>query len=516
MATDDLDVNNIDTGDDAAAIGGDEGVFSEEALSDEAGGDDGEGDGFDADLDLADDSDGKESNDETDDDLKGLDLTTELLSDLDDEEKPEGSKDEDAGDRQTGSKPNFDDRLQRMEKLMEELNATTDKGERFKRFRDIVNTALKTQTEEVKTLKQYSSYGDMEKVAKAVELYDDLYENYDVRQGAVSTERFAEKIATSDANLAKNLVLHLLSQKDPKTGRYFADIFTEETLGISMERLQDFQAISKGEVPPGYEGFEDILQEMQIVPAEYQEAYKLLSPKVRQIVLDGYEEGASNADAAEAERLLTEAKAKIDAKKQAEQSEVAKQQEAMAAIDRIADEVTNDSTSFLISNISRSLDRLTFAADPSVDAAIKGGLSTQLFGLAHETVAMREQAEAYFKSLGVTVNRPELNKWFANLSEAADAEVIARSRNDKTGSVRFAAKRREAERELRRIAVTYISKAAQTIGGKLSQKPNGKLPEGQLPGGRTQAPHLSTNNERRPLTPQQILEMAEKKAASAG
>lgn len=421
--------------------------------------------------------------DAEDQDNEDIDYEALLMADEADAKAETPSKDadkQDASKAAEGTHVSFDARLKQLKEIAEKLESTPEDGnDNYKHLRKLANTLTKTRLEEVEKLQQLEAFGGIDRVKDALAMHDGLF-GYDTELGIPSTHEFAKSFAEKDAESAFNLALNLLNNK-ASDGRTFAEHFTEKTLKIDPTRIADFQAISRGEVPEAYKDFVDSSEDLEAVPPEFRDAFKSLSPRVKDIVLDGLDRHATAAEKAEAQRLLSDRQDKLnEAAQKAAKTEQARIQESQRVYEK-AIEVEQNSFQSVGTRIWQSLDKLSFSSDPALDVTIKHGIGNQLFHLTDPSPYIRGRAEAYFKEMGIEIDRSRIDYWKDRLGKNIDIEAMASVKGQKTVAEEAHRARVEAEKHLAAMAVQFIVQAARKTKAGAAQAKAVKLPENELP-----------------------------------
>lgn len=438
----------------------------------------------------ADDQEGSEDqSDKSSDDDADIDLEAVLLGSA----EPDKTGEADQGGKEKGGKgtsdgkASLDDRIRDLKEVALKLDGLPENQDaNFTKLRRVNRELAKLKIEELEQLKQYEAFGDTDRIKEGLTLLDGL-NGYDTANGVPSTHKFADTIVTSDPLMAYNLALNLLSHKSPQDsvfqGSVFAEIFTQKVLGLDLTRLADFQAISRGEVPEGYEGIVATSEDLAVIPQEQHTAFKRLTPKLREIVLEGMDSYASVVEKAEAQRILDDSQNAIDKAANESQTQQQQQTDLQNKMQEKAVELEQNATETIGTRIWQGLDRVAFSSDPAVDATMKQGIATQIFNLVHESPFIRQSAEKYFTDIGIDIktDRQQIDYWFARLGENLDIETAASVRKQNKVAEQAHKSRREAEARLASYALKYASHVANKTRAPLAESGKKGVPQNELP-----------------------------------
>lgn len=396
--------------------------------------------------------------------------------------------------------PTLDSRIKELRGIAAKIDGLPENGDaNFKKMRELVNKLTSTKITELETLQQFEAFGDLDRVKEAMGLFDGLH-GYDTQLGIPSSHQAADALVTKEPETAYNLALNILGKENPKSGVAFADVFTRTVLKLDPQRLADFQAISRGEIPEGYEGVIAKNEDLETIPAEFHDAYKRLSPKMREIVLDGLgDKYATAADKAEAQRLLQDSQDKLTSvqKKQSED-----QQKAIDDQKRLAQTATtleHTTTETIGKRLGAGLEKLTFSTNADTDLTMKQAVSNQIFNLVHESPYIRSQAEQYFSKLGIDLktDRPQIDHWYSRLGTNLDIAAVANFKGQTAVEEKAKREIAEAEKRLASYGLKYAAHVARKVGYTLRN--NVKVPNNVIPAHlEPQTP--SKDGNRKPLT----------------
>jgi hypothetical protein len=355
----------------------------------------------------------------------------------------------------------------------------------FNRLRKMNRTLVNEQITKFEAAEKLEAYGDTARVEQALNLFDGLH-GYDTTNGQPSAHKFAESLVQQDPEIAYNAALNIM-RHSTKDGKPFAEVFTRHVLGIDPARLKDFQAISKGEIPEGYEGFVPKAEELQIIPTEFHDAYKRLTPKLREIVNDGFDQYATQADKTEAVRLLQESQKVISVDRQKAEDATKQEETLRSNLEAKATEFEAASTETIGTRINSGLDKIAFSSDEAVDLTMKQAVGNQIFNLVHEAPFIRKSAEEYFTKMGVDVKteRPKIDYWFNRLSENIDIETVATLKGQAKAAEEAHRVRLQAETQLAAIGLKLIANVARKTKAGLVNRGSVKLPENVIPAPKT-------------------------------
>jgi len=408
---------------------------------------------------------------EIDDD--SIDFEAMLLSDLvETEPEKEQPREESETKTENVTETGITARLNVLKSLADELAKlpeSPDESNTTRILRKLNKELVKTQETELNQLKESYAFGTPEKIKESLELTDGLY-GYDTAQGRASAEKFAKTLVEKDPEHAYNVTLDLMRQQT-KDGVILADAFTRNVLGLDVSKLKVFQAISRGETPEGYESFTDNQKDLASIPVERHEAFKTLSPKMRDIVLDGMQTYSSELERIEANKVLNLAQKDIADKQSAE---VVKANEAVQfneTVDKTFDALSSDFSRSMSEMTTNALDKLDFSSDAFTNTSIKYALAGVLRDVLSDELQPR--AKSYFIANGV--EEAEVDKQFqraktlfAQITEAATIESNATARKQTAEAARQAAIRNENKKRLLGVAVSLAAQVARKNGAKMA------------------------------------------------
>jgi hypothetical protein len=340
---------------------------------------------------------------------------------------------------------------------------------------------LGNEISKVEAAERLEAYGDTGRIEKALGLLDGL-NGYDPERGVRSTHKFADALVAEDPEIAYNAALNILRHQ-AKDGKPFAEIFTRNVLGLDPARLADFQAISRGEIPEGYEGMVDKTEDLAAINPTYHDAFRRLGPKQKEIVKEGFDQYATQAEKSEAVRILTAAQNELTTEQRAAADKARSEQLFGEKLVEKATEFEGESTRTVGTRIQSGLDKLAFSSDPAVDLTMKQAVNNQIFNLVHESPYIKESAEKYFKAIDVDISaqRPKIDYWFGRLSENIDIETVASLKGHTHEAEKAHSNRLEAENKLAAIGLSLIAQVARKTKAGLASRSSVKLPENQMP-----------------------------------
>jgi hypothetical protein len=474
---DDLNKQDVNTGDGAtapgAAVGTDQTTLQPDqaALSDTAAKPEGDKPAGDVPAEVVDEPD-FEAVLFTPDEPKG-----EEGGDKAKKEEESGSSSSDA------TKPSaLSDRLKTLKEIAAQLDAVPENQDaNFNRLRKLNREMIKEQIGKVESLEKLEAYGSPERVEQALSLLDGL-NGYDTERGVPSAHKFAESLHQQNPEVAYNAALNLM-RFSSKDGKPFAELFTRNVLGLDPARLADFQAISKGEIPEGYEGMAASPDEIAAIEPQFHDAFKRLTPKQKEIVKDGYDQYATQTEKAEAVRVLQDSQKVIGDEKGKAEKKAQDEASFVKNLETKATEIEGQSTETIGTRIQSGLEKLVFSSDTAVDMTMKQAVNNQIFNLVNDSPYIRKTAENYFTAMGVdiTAQRPKIDYLFGRLSENIDIETVATLRGQTKSAEEAHRVRVEAENRLAAIGLSLIAQVARRTKAGLAAKGAVKLPENQLP-----------------------------------
>jgi hypothetical protein len=392
----------------------------------------------------------------------------------------EEGKEPDAEKGKAPAEPTLTDKLSKAKAIADQLDALPESQDaNFNRLRKLNRELVQKEIDGLDAVERLAAYGDPEKIEKALALVDSL-NGYDLTTMQPSSKAFVEKLNADSPDTAYNVAMNVLALTN-KDGKAYAEIFTRNVLGLDPSRLADFQALSRGEVPEGYEGIVAATKEFESIPEEYHDAYKRLGPKVREIVQEGLEQFATAAEKAEAMRLLSESQEQVN-KVRKDAEDAAKADDVLRGeLDTKAIELENATTESIGTKVSRGLDRLAFSPDAVVNATMRSAVETRIFDLVHESSFIRGKAETYFTSVGVDMKavRPQIDRHYKTIQDNLDVETVASVKGQKAIATQAADRRAEAERHLASIALKLVAEVAKKTKAGIAKGVN--LPVGFVP-----------------------------------
>lgn len=423
----------------------------------------------------ADDEPDKKADDKSDIDFEAL-----LLDDTDESaaDKTEAEADKSV---KTGT---LSERIVALKEIASQLDAVPENQDaNFNRLRKLNRELVKAQLDDAEVSSRLSTYGTPEKVEEALELAESL-NGYDLTTGSPSAQKFAEVLAAKDPDKAYNAALNLMAQK-MADGTPISDVILRKVLQLDPQRIAAFQAISRGETPEGYEGIIAVDEKLQAVNPTFHDAYKRLSPGQRTLVDSGFEQFATPAEKAEAERIMQDSQKVIqEAKTQAANAEQA-EATYRTTLETKATEIRSEATKTIGANISTGLDRVQFSSDADVNATMRFAVERAIFDLVNDEPYIRDRADAYFTERGVDMKdvRPKIDFWYKQLVNNADIETVATVKGQKDAAQTAGDNRRAAEARLAGFGRLLAAKVAQKTGAALAtiSKEKAKEPKDVIP-----------------------------------
>lgn len=431
---------------------------------------------------------GDDKSSQTDQETKSEETTTEdtdfesvLLAPEDDSTKGGDEEGKGAAPAATGSLSEYVTTLKGIREALENLPENADEGSVTKKLRQLNRELLTKHEAEVSDYARLEQFGSRDRIEDALSLYDGL-NGYDTTRGAPSAHKAAEMLVEKQPEIAYNLALNVM-RHNTKEGTPFAELFTRNVLGLDPKRIADFQAISRGEIPEGYEGMIASTEDLAAINPSFHDAYKRLTPKMREIVKEGMDQYARPDEKAEAQRILQDSLKAINDAKKDEQDAATKDANLAKNLETKAIEIEGESTTNVGTRIQSGLDKLVFSSDVAVDLTMKQALNTQVFNLVHESQYVRNQAENYFKAIGVDIarERKNIDYHFSRLSENIDIEAVARTKGQVKAAEEAHRVRKDAETRLAAIGLSLVAQVARKTKAGLKAKGETKVPEGQLP-----------------------------------
>lgn len=371
--------------------------------------------------------------------------------------------------------------LKEVRESLDKLTESPDEAAKTKILRRLNRELLTKHEAEVAEFSRIAQYGDVPRIEEALTLLDGLY-GYDTDRGAPSAHKAAEMIVAKEPAVAYNLALNVLRHADAN-GTPFAEHFTRHVLKLDPQRLSDFQAISRGEMPEGYEGTVDTSEDLARIDPQLHDAYKRLSPKLKEIVTEGFDQYASPGEKAEAMRLLQESQLAINVGRDKARQDAEKEAQLAKNLETTAVRIEQEATETIGTRIQNGLDKIAFSSDSAVDLTMKQAVNMQIFNLVHESAYVRERAESYFKAMNVDIasERSKIDYWFGRLNENIDIETVARTKGQTQAAERAHSVRKDAEVKLAAIGLKLIASIANKTKAGLRARGEAKVPENQLP-----------------------------------
>lgn len=433
--------------------------------------------------------------DKADKDEDEVDFESVLLAEDDKSEADKDTKEE----SKTETPSNLSDSLKTLKELAEQLdNLPENQDANFNKLRKMNRELIKGEITKLEAAERVASFGDLDKVEEGLTLLDDL-DGYDHEIGQPSTKAFADKLVAKDPEKGYNLALNLMLGKT-KDGREFAEVFTRRVLGLDPDRLKDFQAISKGEVPEGYEGMIAVTKDLERVDPQFHDAFKRLTPKQREIVAEGLDQYATQGEKIEALQILQESQKVLESNRKDQADQAEKTETLQNNIVTKAMEFEATATESIGTKLTNGLEKVVFSSDQTIDLTMKQAVETRLFDLVHESAYVRGRAEAYFKKMGIELDRKKLDYHYNRLSDNIDIEAVATSKGQKDAATKAHNARVEAEKQIAAIGLGLIARIARKAGGKLASQAaeKTKVPKNNLPA--TKRQDSSAGNGSKPLT----------------
>lgn len=433
-----------------------------------------------------------------------LDLETLMLEEADETKGYE--PDADATPGETKKEEDILSETGKLSALTAELKSLKDElaklpGDQLSEKQNKSFTAMRTANEKIlgrvealsQDLAQVTRFGEPERIREAVELQDKLYQ-YDVKEGYQSPKPFAEHLAKKDPQHAFRTAAYLLAQPS-EGGNPMVEGFVKSILQLDPNRLEEFQAISRGEIPAGYEGLNLTLDEdLQKVPTERHAAFKRLTGSQQAIVRGGFETYATEAEKLDAKRVLEDSQRLVNSETQQAREIADTETTFNTAVDTYRDKSQVDALTSVHTGIGTALSKITFSTDKVVDASIRYGVNRAIFDFENPVFRVNAEKhliemglpEAEIKQVGKEVSRllDELDSTIEHKSFAMARMEKARKLGDKEAEK---VQKQEAQRadeafqsKIKRLKVLGIGLAAKVskkAGAKLAQMPAAKVPE---------------------------------------
>jgi hypothetical protein len=247
-------------------------------------------------------------------------------------------------------------------------------------------------------LTEVTRFGEPERIREAVELQDSLYK-YDVAEGYESPKLFAESLAKKDSKHAFRTAALLLAQPG-EDGKPLVDGFVRSVLQLDADRMEEFQAISQGQIPAGYEGLNLTLDEdLQKIPTVLHPAFKRLTPTQQEIVRGGYADYATEADKLEGRRVLEDSYRIVTQDVQKANQVKADQRSYETAVNTNRDNIQTEALRTVSDGIDKALEKAIFSSNQTVNAPILYGITRAIFDF--ENPIFKERAEKYCIDMGL-------------------------------------------------------------------------------------------------------------------
>lgn len=378
-------------------------------------------------------------------------------------------------------------------------------------MRKATETALDRLEQISQDIGEISRFGKPEEVREAVELKNSLYE-YDVKNGYQSPEKFAVKLAQADADHAFRTAAYILAQTN-KDGLPLIEGFVSKILQLDPNKLEEFQARSKGEVLPGEEMSFKFEKSLEQVPTEYHDAFRRLSSKQKALVDEGFDQYATEAEKIEALQILRDSKVLVDGDRAKQIKEANMEKEFLRTVDTNREVLSSKALEAVSKNIHEMMQKIVFSTNKETNAAVRYGITKAVFDF--ENPVFRSNAIQYFTDLGVPESEvkrvesetgrllTELDNWIEIKAHAEARLNIAKQSGDKANEAIQQQEMQKAEdafqariNRLSGLGRLLAVKSAQKLGAVLASKTNVKIPENNTPNF-AETRESSSNGERR-------------------
>ncbi len=408
------------------------------------------------------------------------DIEAILMAEIGDRAEP-GSEQPD--EESTGNEQGITARIAALKEFgatLDKLPADADESVKTLMLRKANKEFINKWLPELENLQNVFAVGTPEKVKEALELTDGLY-GYDTLKGVQTAEKFARNLATKDPDHAYQTMLDLAMQKRAD-GTDFATLFAKNILELDPSKMDVFKKISRGETVEGYEMSNP--EQLKNIPGELHAAFKTLTPKLRDIVLDGTQQYASEAERVEAMKVLNNANREILDNARKQQDALAERTTLETAIDTNYNALATDFNKSMPEKLSQTLDRLVFSTDPAINATMRYGLSNALRDVIDAD--LQPNAKKYFESLGVEAAEIDASfqrasALFSQIQAQMDIEASASARKQTNAAAQARGARLEAEKRLLAVGIGLAAKAAQKTGAKAAGAALKAAPTNQIP-----------------------------------
>lgn len=314
--------------------------------------------------------------------------------------------------------------------------------ELIKRLRNLA----KTKYEDYQTRVQQPTIDS--RAQEQQELVQELY-GFDMERGVPTTQGFAQKLAAKDIGLAQQTFMDLgtIEVADEGIQGYTLGHRYLESIGLDPFKIEELRAFSRGEINGEKFG---VVESPDFIPTEYAAAYKQL-PEVLRTDIDIYLTGQNPDQRAAALQLLQD--------KQSVISQAAATQENF----RTAEMNFNNEVS---TTVAAELDTaykgllgavkqnpaytgVKVSSNPHVDSTVKDSIISQINALGDPRSILAQQAVETFRTLGVQVDMPKVEKLLGDIESntqiAVKAEKLGKLQNrDYSTHVQEALGRRSA------------------------------------------------------------------------
>lgn len=280
-----------------------------------------------------------------------------------------------------------------LQKATEETETDTDLVKKLRGF-------LKVKLEDYRS----KVAGDQSQTAEPDELLTGLF-GFDVDRGVPTAHEFARQLVAKDQNVATQALMDLASQQIREDGWTIGHEFLQR-IGLDPYKIDDLIRFSKGEIQSNF----TVETVPDVVPREYQEAYKSLSQVVRddlELYLEGSQEQKSSAL-----QILRNEQYRIDNERENQRRADEFNKNFENSVLAEAETKLDETYSTLLDNVKKNpaFTTIPISSDPSVDAMVKGSIISQITALGDPNRLISRQAMDNFKQIGVDVNYDEIQK----------------------------------------------------------------------------------------------------------
>lgn len=430
-------------------------------------------------------------------------------------ESKEEPTDAQSEDESEGTESTTEGEEDEVEKILaeSEVDKDLDPTEKAEKLLKTNAKLRRLLTESNTKLKEATANVEQEPTLNESEFLDDL-NAFDVDTGTPTAKPFVEKLYAADPQSAERLLNDLMRQPVDEKGQTLGHQYME-ALGLDPTRLSEFRKISRGEISPELPGAIP-----DVIPPEYADAYKTLSPANRDKVLDDLEMAKDETDPDEAKALQNAALETLDnvqyrinetQRREREQAEA----DAALALDVENDVITGAKETY--TNLFETLEngeafKAKLSTNPQMDTALKSSILGHMTALGDPDTVLGARAQSFFKDIGIQVDMSAISSLMHSIEENLRIASVATRKGFQTNARNARDKVTEAQAELTALGNKYFAQCAKRFGAieaeasesqKKALEQNAGLPT-------VTGTAVQTDGAKKPLTLEQRADIAAK------